>query len=81
MERVNAESGATCEVCHEPLTTTDLNESEHRCERHPMVEEASSAPLRRALAKRGPSPHGWRWIKPPTKAEREAFNRLLKAKP
>jgi hypothetical protein len=41
MERVKAESGATCEVCHEPLTTTDLNESEHRCERHPMVEEAS----------------------------------------
>lgn len=40
-----------------------------------------NTPLRRALAKRGPSPHGWRWIKPPTKAEREAFNRLLKAKP
>ena len=33
--RVPAEPGAVCSVCFAPLSTSDLNEREQRCEQHP----------------------------------------------
>jgi hypothetical protein len=41
----------------------------------------NSHDLRRALAKRGPSSEGWRWVRKPTARELEAFRAFCRRFP